>query len=387
MKNQAFAMMVLVILYLPLLVSAQVKVGAARTGQYYPLIKDKTVAIVANNASVVDGRNIVDVLIKDGIHPARIFSPEHGFRLNEEAGREIEHSLDSATGIQVTSLYGARKKPSADDLAGVDVILFDIQDVGVRFYTYISTLTCMMEACAENNVPLIVLDKPNPNGFYIDGPILEKQFTSFVGMHPVPIVYGMTIGEYALMVNGEGWLSGGIKCKLTVIPVESYTHRTNSKLPAWPSPNLPNMNAIQLYPSLSLFEGTVVSVGRGTHFPFEVFGYPGYRKSDFSFIPCSIPGMSVKPPYEGQKCYGIDLRGFYRMYPESSGKINLAWLIEAYRDWKGKPGFFNSYFNKLAGTASLQNQIIQGMAEKKIRASWKPGIEKFKKIRKKYLLY
>ncbi|MCX6276750.1 MAG: DUF1343 domain-containing protein [Bacteroidetes bacterium] len=387
MKNRAFAMMIAVIGLLPLHVFAQVKVGAARTDQYYFLLKNKTVGIVANNASVVDSRNIVDMLVKDGIQLTRIFSPEHGFRLNVEAGQQVDHSNDSITGIQVISLYGTRKKPSEDDLAGLNVILFDLQDVGVRFYTYISTLTYMMEACAENHIPLIVLDRPNPNGFYIDGPVLEKQFTSFVGMHPVPIVYGMTIGEYALMVNGEGWLSGGIKCDLKVIPVESYTHFTKYELPVKPSPNLPNMNSILLYPSLCLFEGTIVSVGRGTQYPFEVFGYPGYKNADFSFTPQSIPGMSANPPYKDQECSGVGLREFYKIHPGSSGKINLAWLIDACTDWNDKPGFFNSYFNRLAGNESLQIQISRGLSEKKIRASWKPGIEKFKKIRKKYLLY
>jgi uncharacterized protein YbbC (DUF1343 family) len=287
----------------------------------------------------------------------------------------------------VVSLYGSRKKPTHEDLAGIDVIVFDIQDVGIRFYTYISTLTYIMESCSENNIPVILLDRPNPNGFYTDGPVLEPQYSSFVGMHPVPVVYGMTIGEYALMVNGEGWLAGGNKCALSVIRMEPYSHQTEYVFPVKPSPNLPTINSILLYPSLCLFEGTVVSVGRGTPYPFEVYGHPEFSRGNFSFTPQPIPGMSMTPPYENRECFGADLRNYFQEHPDSQGRINLKWLIDAYRQWEGKPGFFNNYFNLLAGTASLQKQISQKQSEKKIRASWRPGIEKFMKIRDKYLLY
>jgi len=366
---------------------AQVVVGAARTELYYPLLKGKQIAVIANKSSVVAEINTVDALVHDGIQISRIFSPEHGFRMNAEAGESVGNQVDSLTGIEVVSLYGKHSKPSANDLAGINLVLFDLQDVGVRFYTYISTLTYVMEACAENEIPLVVLDRPNPNGSYIDGPVLEKQFTSFVGLHPVPVVYGMTIGEYALMVNGEGWLSNGVKCHLQVIPLMGYTHQTMYDLPVRPSPNLPNSNAVYLYPSLCLFEGTAISVGRGTPYPFEVFGCPEMKDMAFTFTPVSIPGVSVHPPYEGVLCHGADLRGYSTKNPGGPKKINLEWLIEACRDWQGNPGFFNGYFNKLAGNAKLQQQIISGKTEKEIRESWKPAIEKFRKTRGKYLLY
>jgi uncharacterized protein YbbC (DUF1343 family) len=372
---------------LPAQVNAQIKVGAARTSLYYPLLKDKKVGIVANKASVLDNFNIVDLLVQSGIHVDRIFSPEHGFRIYSDAGEQIQHSVDSATGIKVVSLYGIRKKPSDTDINGLDVIVFDIQDVGVRFYTYISTLTFIMESCAEHHIPMIVLDRPNPNRFYIDGPVLEKGFSSFVGLHSVPVVYGMTIGEYARMVNGEQWLEGGNSCDLTVIPVENYTNSSEYIIPVKPSPNLPNINAMLLYPSLCLFEGTVVSIGRGTLFPFEVFGHPDFKEGTFMFTPRSIPEMSMNPPYLDQECYGTDLRDVFKKKPEKKGRINLCWMFDAFKAWDGRPDFFNRYFNQLAGNEMLQKQITEGLSEKKIRASWKPGLEKFKKIREKYLLY
>ncbi|MEI7499943.1 MAG: DUF1343 domain-containing protein [Bacteroidota bacterium] len=381
------AIFLLLLISFPIVTLAQVKTGAEQTELYYPLLKGKNTGIVANNASIVGKMNIVDVLVKNGFLVKRIFSPEHGFRMNAEAGEAVGNDLDSATGIQVVSLYGKHKKPLATDLVNIDVVLFDIQDVGVRFYTYISTLAYMMESCAENNIPLILLDRPNPNVFYIDGPILEKEYSSFVGMHPVPVVYGMTIGEYARMVNGEGWLKNSVRCNLLVIPLANYTHQTRYELPVRPSPNLPNTNAVYLYPSLCFFEGTVISVGRGTPYPFEVFGHPEMTTGSFTFTPSGIPGSSLHPPFEGLRCHGVDLREFSRNHPDGPNKISLEWLQEAYRDWHGKPGFFTGYFNKLAGNATLQQQIIQGKTEKEIRESWKPGIEKFKKIRGKYLLY
>ncbi|MDP1624005.1 MAG: DUF1343 domain-containing protein [Bacteroidales bacterium] len=376
----------LIFILFPVLVQSQIRIGAERPELYYPFLKDKKVGIVANQASVVNGTNIVDMLVGRGFHVVRIFSPEHGFRLSAEAGQKIGNSFDSATGIQVASLYGSTKKPSTKDLKSLDIVVFDIQDVGVRFYTYISTLSYVMEACAESDVPLIVLDRPNPNGFYIDGPVLEKEFCSFVGLHPVPVVYGMTIGEYARMVNGEGWLKNGIKCDLRVIPIENYTHQSHYALPEKPSPNLPNQCSVILYPSLCFFEGTHISVGRGTPFPFQVYGHPELTDGLFTFTPKSIPGVSLRPPMEGQVCRGEDLRQIC-INSLDSGRIDLGWLIKAYGNWNNKTAFFTDYFNKLAGNATLQLQIIQGKSEHEIQKNWQPGIEKFKKIREKYLIY
>jgi len=366
---------------------AQVRVGAERTEQYLSLLDGKKIGIVANQSSLVDYLNTVDTLIRSGVNIIKIFSPEHGFRGYAEAGSSIENFTDSETGLEVISLYGSKKKPSAADLKGIDLVIFDIQDVGVRFYTYISTLTYMMEACAESKIPLLLLDRPNPNGFYIDGPVLEKEYSSFVGLHPVPIVYGMTIGEYAQMVNGEGWMKNGIKCRLTVIPVENYTHQTRYHLPVSPSPNLISMNAVYLYPSLCFFEGTMMSIGRGTSFPFEVFGHPDWLHCTFVFIPRSIRGMSLHPPFEGIECHGVDLRLITRDRPEYLGGIQLSFLIAAYTDLRDHPGFFTPYFDKLAGTAKLREQIVQGLPEEEIKMSWSEELGKFIVTRSKYLLY
>lgn len=385
---------ILILINFPVCLFAQMKTGADQTNQYYPMLKGKQIGVVANNASVVlvDGVsggivNIVDRLVGSGIQVTKIFSPEHGFRIKAEAGEVVGNHVDSATRIPVVSLYSKHKKPTTEDLAGLDLVLFDIQDVGVRFYTYISTLAYVMEACAENRIPLIVLDRPNPHGYYIDGPVLEQAFSSFVGMHPVPVVYGMTIGEYARMINGEKWLKKGIQCTLQVIPMANYTHQSRYLFPVPPSPNLPNGNAISLYPSLCFFEGTVISVGRGTDFPFEVYGHPEMIGGLFTFIPRSIPGSSLHPPFEGIECRGFDLRGYSEKFPEGPERINLEWIIGACGNWKNKPGFFTDYFNQLAGNATLKQQIRDGKSEKEIRASWRPGIEKFRKIRIKYLLY
>jgi uncharacterized protein YbbC (DUF1343 family) len=377
----------LIVAMLPAGLHAQINPGADQADLYYPLLKGKQIGVVANQASLTGGVNIVDALVQQEIRVIRIFSPEHGFRMSAEAGQIIGNGVDSVTGIEVVSLYGARKKPVPGDMEHLDLVLFDIQDVGVRFYTYISTLSYVMEACAEAGVPLVVLDRPNPNGFYIDGPVLEKRFSSFVGLHPVPVVYGMTIGEYATMVNGEGWLKNGVKCNLHVIPVKNYTHQDRCVLPAKPSPNLPNEDAILLYPSLCFFEGTYVSVGRGTPFPFQVYGHPGLKYGKFIFTPAGIPGVSAHPPLEGERCFGEDLRGYYMKNPGESGKITLTWLLKSYKSWKVKNTFFTDYFEKLAGNSILRQQITQGKSEKEIRQSWQAGIEKFKKIRKKYLLY
>jgi uncharacterized protein YbbC (DUF1343 family) len=343
--------------------------------------------VVANQASVVRSKSLIDMLVNDGFHVARIFSPEHGFRMTGDAGELIGSGLDSITGIRIVSLYGKNMKPAPEDLKSLDLILFDLQDVGVRFYTYISTLTYMMEACAEQNIPMILLDRPNPNGFYIDGPVLELQYKSFVGMHPVPVVYGMTIGEYARMVNGEGWLKNNVKCDLRIIPLKNYTHQMRYALPVKPSPNLPNPLSVYLYPSLCFFEGTQISVGRGTSFPFQVYGHPDLTYGNFYFTPESIPGVSNHPVSEGRLCRGEDLRNFDPGNQVDPGKIILKWLLQAYQGSEKKNDFFNAYFNRLTGNATLQQQIISGKTEKDIRKSWQPGINKFKKIRLKYLLY
>jgi len=372
---------------IPLSGYGQILPGAEKMNEYLPMIGNRRVAVVANPASTVGSRNLVDTLVARKVHIRAIFSPEHGFRSWEEAGREFRDRIDTLTGIRVISLYGKKKKPSPDDLNGIDLVLFDLQDVGVRFYTYISTLSLMMEACAENRIPMILLDRPNPNGFYIDGPVLIPEFRSFVGMHPVPVVYGMTIGEYARMVNGEGWLEGGTTCDLTVIPLTGYNHWNMPALPVKPSPNLPTQNSIHLYPSLCFFEGTSVSVGRGTRTPFEIFGHPAFKGFSFAFTPESIIGMSENPPFRGELCRGLDLSSFYQSHPKLLGRINLNWLLMAFKNLGSDPELFNDYFDKLAGSDLLRRQIIEEKTEQEIRLTWQEDIEKFKKIREKYLLY
>jgi len=361
--------------------------GAERTKTYLPIISGKKVAIAANQTSMIGQVHLLDSLISLGIDVVRIFSPEHGFRGDADDGALVRDEFDNKTGIPVRSLYQESLKPDQADLEDIDIVIFDMQDVGVRFYTFISTLHYIMQTCAENNTSLIVLDRPNPHGFYIDGPVLEPEFTSFVGMHEVPVVYGMTIGEYAMMINGEGWLGEGLKCNLTVIPCRNYDHLSKYDLPVKPSPNLPTMNGIYLYPSLAFFEGTVVSVGRGTDFPFEVFGHPSLTNCSFTFIPESKPGADSNPVLKGEKCYGIDLRNFRDLGHKRPAKLDLHWLIFAYSQFPDKDKFFNDYFEKLAGNSILREQIIMGLTEDEIRESWKKGLEKFQVVRKKYLLY
>jgi len=360
--------------------------GSYQFELYRGLIEGKSVAVVANQTSMVGPNHLVDNLLSAGINIKAIFAPEHGFRNMADAGELIEDGKDPVTGLPLISLYGRHQKPTPEDLAGIDVVLFDIQDVGVRFYTYMGTMHYVMEACAENNVKFIVLDRPNPNGFYVDGNILDTAYTSFVGMHPVPIVHGMTVGEYAGMINGEGWLKDGVKCDLTVIKCKNYTHKTLYELPVKPSPNLPNQNSIYLYPSTCFFEGTNISLGRGTAYPFQVFGSPLLPDRGFSFTPESVPGAK-NPPLLGVKCYGTDLRNALEKRIVPKPVIRLEYLISAYLDFPDKDKFFIRYFDTLSGGPVIREQIQKGMTAKEIRDSWKPGLEKFSLIRKKYLLY
>ena len=363
-----------------------IRPGAEQTTEYFPLLKGKKIAVVANHTSLVGGKHLVDTLLKSGISIQKVFAPEHGFRGTADAGESIASGKDPKTQLPVVSLYGENKKPTPAHLSGIDLVIFDIQDVGARFYTYISTMSYVMEACAENNIPLIILDRPNPNGHYIDGPILESKYSSFVGMHRVPIVHGMTVGEYAQMVNGEGWLKNKAKCSLTVIKIKNWTHRDFYTIDVPPSPNLKTMNSIYLYPTLCLFEGTIVSVGRGTTAPFEMIGYPNCPDGDFTFTPVSTPG-SKNPPYENQTCKGFDLTGMGNTSIRDGGKLNLSWLITLYKGAKEKSTFFISFFDKLVGTEQLRKQIMEGKTEDEIRKSWEPGLKSFSDFRKKYLLY
>ncbi|QCX38015.1 DUF1343 domain-containing protein [Aureibaculum algae] len=353
---------------------------------YLSLIKQKRIGIVGNHTSVVKNKintftHLVDTLISLNIDIKKVFAPEHGFRGKADAGEKIADGKDPITGLPTISLYGKNKKPSSEQLKDLDIIIFDIQDVGTRFYTYISTLHYVMEACAEANIPLIVIDRPNPNGHYIDGPMREEKYKSFVGMHPVPIVYGMTIGEYAQMINGEKWLENDVKCDLTVMPLKNYTHQTPYSLPIKPSPNLPNDVSINLYPSLCFFEGTDISAGRGTEMQFQIFGAPFLPKGNFTFKPQSNEGAK-NPKFKGELCYGKDLRTVKKL-----NSINLEWLIETFNESKDKENFFNNFMPKLAGTKKMQQQIEQGLSSEEIKKTWQADIENFKKIRLKYLIY
>lgn len=354
--------------------------GAEQLAEYLPLLKHKNVGVVANHTSMINQTHLIDSLLELKVHIKKVFSPEHGFRGNADAGELINSTIDTLTDLPIISLYGNNKKPTAKQLKGLDVVLFDIQDVGARFYTYISTMHYVMEACAENNIQFIVLDRPNPNGNYVDGPILENEYKSFVGMHNVPIVHGLTVGEYAQMINGECWLANEVKCNLTVIKMNNYTHKINYKLPIKPSPNLPNMQAIYLYPSLCLFEGTPISVGRGTDKPFQVIGHPKI-KSEFFFIP--QPNEVTKEPLlRGDTCYGIDLSAI-----EVKREIDFSYLIKFYNDYPDKDLFFKKFFNTLAGNCTLQDQIKEGKTLEEIKSTWKYGLIDYKAYRKNYLLY
>lgn len=381
--------------------ATQIKTGADNYAAYLPLLRGKNVGIVTNQTGIVKyypsienlpkgitcaepaetTGSIVDFLINSKIDLTKIFAPEHGFRGTADAGELIKDGKDTKTGLPIISLYGNNKKPKPEQLQGIDIMVFDLQDVGARFYTYISTLHYIMEACAENNMPLIVLDRPNPNGNIVDGPVLEKEHTSFVGMHPIPVLHGLTIGEYAQMINGERWLKNGVQCKLTVIPCLNYTREMAYNLPVKPSPNLPNDQAINLYASLCFFEGTNVSLGRGTNKQFQIYGSPDLPNTGFSFTPMPNEGAK-EPPLKGQLCYGEDLSKI-----EKVKRLELKWLIKAYIETKDNSKFFIPFFTKLAGTTKLQKQIESGVSEEDIRKSWKEGLAGFRAMRSKYLIY
>lgn len=366
---------------------APVRSGADQMDRYLHLIDGKRIALVANHTSLVGGVHLVDTLLSSGIKQSqfvKVFAPEHGFRGDHAAGVQVEDGLDPLTGIPVASLYGSHKKPEPGDLEGIQLIIFDLQDVGTRFYTYISTLHYVMEACAENDIPLLVLDRPNPNGAYVDGPVLDTAYSSFVGMHPIPVVYGLTIGELAGMINGEKWLNEGIRCRLQVIPCADYTHGNSYSMPVSPSPNLGNDHAVRMYPSTCFFEGTILSEGRGTAMPFETYGHPELAGS-FSFTPVNIPGIARNPKFEGQTCYGADLREF--VPEEGWTQLQLQFLLDAYEAFPHKEDFFTSYIDLLAGTDQLRIQIEAGWDESRIRASWQEELEIYKEKRSKYLIY
>ncbi|WP_170266414.1 exo-beta-N-acetylmuramidase NamZ family protein [Phaeocystidibacter luteus] len=353
---------------------------------WLPKLEGKTIAVVANNTSRVGETHLVDFLVANNVTIKRVFSPEHGFRGKAAAGEHVSSEIDEKTGIPLVSLYGNHKKPAPSEVADVDLVLFDIQDVGVRFYTYISTMTYVMEACAENGIPFYILDRPNPHGNLIDGPILEPEFTSFVGLHPVPIAHGMTVGEYAAMVKGEGWIKDSKKLDLSVFVCNNYTHESVYELPVAPSPNLPNQASIMLYPSLCLFEGTVVSIGRGTDLPFQQFGAPWFEDLGTTFTPTSR-SEAPHPKYENEECYGVELASFGENFMHNYEKLYIFWLLEAHRQYNGDEPFFTNYFRLLAGTEKLQKQIEHGWSEAQIRESWEEGLSEFKLVREKYLLY
>jgi len=366
----------------------KLQTGADQTKVYLNNLTQKNVAVVANQTSVIKnhkGRytHLVDSLLTLDIRVKKVFAPEHGFRGQADAGEKVDDAVDDKTGLPIISLYGSHKKPTEDDLKDIEIVVFDIQDVGVRFYTYISTLHYVMEACAELNIPLIVLDRPNPNRHYIDGPILEEARQSFVGMHPVPIVYGLTIGEYAQMINGEQWLKNQVKCELKVVPLKHYNPQNPYELPIKPSPNLPNAQAVNLYPSLCFFEGTNVNAGRGTSTPFQVFGSPFLNQEKYNFKYVPKPNLGSKyPKHQTEICYGMDLTKHHIL-----SEIHLGWLIEAYQNTSNQDQFFNSFFTKLAGNTQLQKQIEQGMNSADIKATWQKKLNDFKKLKSQYHLY
>ncbi len=369
--------------------SEKIIVGAERTDAYLHLLENKKVGIVANHTSQINDVHLVDSLLSLTVNIQAIFAPEHGFRGKADAGEIIKDGKDTKTGLPVISIYGSNKKPTSEQLQGIDIMIFDIQDVGARFYTYISSMHYVMEACAENGIPLIILDRPNPNGNLIDGPVLDPEYASFVGMHPVPITHGMTIAEYAKMINGEKWLKDGVECELHLIACENYNHNKSYSLPIPPSPNLPNDRSIKLYPSICLFEATSLSVGRGTDMQFQVIGHPELETiCDFSFTPMPNEG-SKHPKHEGETCFGYDLRTDSERFPTSKNTLNLNYLIEIYNDFPNKSEFFirASFFDKLVGGSLLREQLLEGKTEAQIRKSWENDLIAYRAIRAKYLIY
>lgn len=355
---------------------------------YLPFLFDKEIAIVTNQTGLVKGHHIVDFLLHEKIKVIKIFAPEHGFRGESSNGAEVFNGKDMLTGIPIRSIYGKKKKPSKEDLEGIQAILFDIQDVGVRYYTYLSSLAYTMEAAAENDIPFIVLDRPNPNSHYIDGPVLDTSFASIVGLHPVPVVYGMTIGEYARMLKGEGWINESDKLDLTVVMIENYTHDSLYNLPVAPSPNLPNSNSIYLYPSICYFEGAHVSVGRGTESPFQLIGFPGFNGGDTTFTPHSIPGKSEYPPFKDERCNGLNLTKIPLEELQVKNKIDWTYVWKMYQSL-GKEDFYldNNFFDLLSGSEILRTALNEGWSIERFKAEYQPGVEEFKKIREKYLIY
>lgn len=366
---------------------SEIRPGAWQIVKLDSLLRDKKIAVVANQSSKISKTHLVDTLLSLNYSVNYILSPEHGFKGTFEAGEIIEKEAYENISIPIVPMYGKNKSIGKDVMQHINLVIFDLQDVGVRFFTYISTLHYIMQACAEYNIELIVLDRPNPNSHYIDGPVLKPEYKSFVGMHPVPVVYGMTIGEYAKMINGEGWLKDGKSCRLIVVPVENYTHKSKYILPEKPSPNLPDMQSVYLYPSTCFFEGTVLSEGRGTDIPFQIYGHPDYPDTSFSFVPESIPGVSNSPKFESQKCYGVilDTVDIYS-YTLNQG-LNINYLIDAYRKMNLGENFFTEYFDLLAGTDDFGKQIIDGISAAEIKNSWEEDLELFKSIREKYLIY
>jgi len=369
--------------------------GADQTGKYLPYLKGKRIAIMANPTTIIGKRHLVDSLKTLGVNIVKVFGPEHGFRGNASAGMAIADETDPATGISIISLYGRKNKPSKEDMANVDILIYDLQDVGVRFYTNINALARLMEVCAENGKEILILDRPNPNGYLIDGPILDMKYRSGIGMFPLPMSHGLTVGEFAQMANGEGWLTNKAKCRIRVIPVANYDHEMRYTLPVPPSPNLNTQQSILLYPSTCMFEGVYVNHGRGTYFPFTVLGSPELKgKFDFSYTPTSIKGMSETPLFMDQVCYGLDLRKYDTELLRKSRQINLRWIMELYRAHPHKEKFFDTKLSRemntieqQIGLGNFRQQIIDGKSEKEIRASWEPGLSEYKKMRKKYLLY
>lgn len=372
-----------------------IKTGAEQTEKYLPLLQGKKVAIMANPTTIIGSSHLVDSLKSLGINIVKVFGPEHGFRGNASAGVDVGDETDKKTGIPIISLYGKKNKPSKEDLADVDILIYDLQDVGCRFYTNINALSRLMEACYENGKEMLILDRPNPNGYLIDGPILDMKYKSGIGMFPIPMSHGLTVGEFAQMANGEGWLANKVKCKITVIPVANYNHDMPYVLPVAPSPNLNTHQAIMLYPSTCMFEGVYLNHGRGTYFPFTVLGSPELKgKYDFSYTPTGIKGMAETPLFMNQVCYGIDLRNYDLEQLRESKQINLNWIMELYKAHPYKEKFFNSSLSnqmgtieKLIGSGLFRQQIIDGVPEATIRASWEPGVSQYKEMRKKYLLY